>query len=662
MSIKRKLMLVALIVSLAILGMTGITYYRGTAVLSDILALAGRDSAVESAKLIEEQLDELAHLTVLTAASTGYVLSGAGQDEAILESYLASALPPQKSLGITEIYFGFESNGRIVTGTGWKQSDDYDSRTRSWYTDAKAAPKGEAIFTEPYVDLATQRTVMSVAVSVFSPDNKFLGVMGCDIVLESINEMVTSSKVFNQGAGAMMIQSGPQSGLLVAHPDKDMAMKSNLITGPEFAKEVHELGRQMAAGNTGHIDYLQEGEERRAFYAPIGHGFSLCIFFPTAFVTSMIGRLSDIMLAVAAVAFLLIAGLLFAVIRGISRSMNDMNSGISELSKGNLTVQFNESGKDELSLMSHSLNNMVNSVSDVMSKIHGESENTSRQAETLAALSQETLASMEEVSASLERVQLMIHKAESAVESTASAISELSTSADSSAHSATSGADQAEKVSQATSSAVSSVESMVASIYDAGEKSEGVMKQIKELAHSVEAISGFVSTITSIADQTNLLALNAAIEAARAGEAGRGFAVVAEEVRKLAEDSANAASEVNRLITVLQQHSSSSLSATESTSAILKGIMTGAEKTESELKNSLTSLNNLSEAIQSIAAIAEEQAASTGDMTGTVSELAEVAGQIVASADSIESSTHETTKAAESIATEAQGMAETATT
>ena len=107
------------------------------------------------------------------------------------------------------------------------------------------------------------------------------------------------------------------------------------------------------------------------------------------------------------------------------------------------------------------------------------------------------------------------------------------------------------------------VEKISANLHQLSEKTHETASGVEHLNERAAQIGGIIKMIKEIADQTNLLALNAAIEAARAGEQGRGFAVVADEVRKLAERTANSTSEIATLVSAIQSETSQLKSAME---------------------------------------------------------------------------------------------------
>jgi len=247
-----------------------------------------------------------------------------------------------------------------------------------------------------------------------------------------------------------------------------------------------------------------------------------------------------------------------------------------------------------------------------------------------------------------------------ALEETGAGVHEVAESASSAARASEEGAEAAAATRETSEKAVKEVEHSIRLIRDGGQKVQETAREMQEVAKAVDSISGFVATITSIADQTNLLALNAAIEAARAGEHGRGFAVVADEVRKLAEQSGHAAQEVQKLISALENGAERSLSVTGEAKSIMENTVKSAEGALQELNRAMAQIAKSTDAMQGIAAVAQEQAASAEEMTAGVEQVSRSTGEVMEAIRQIKTASGETVDASRNLAVEAQALAENA--
>ena len=655
MTIRGKMLGTVAAVFLVLFVAIGVIYLWGGAVLTSNLKGAGVESVSQSAEIFRGVLDRAASTLVTTAESLRYAYVNFGvvsQDE--MARAAAALLAKNRQNGIEDLFWGYE-DGRLADGSGWRAPDDFDARTRPWYKLAVAARDGEVICAEPYINAATNSLGIPIAVAVRDDSGKLLGVVGADLDMNQISQQTAALKVFGQGSAVLIRKDG----LIVASPRKEQVMKANFLTDSSLPESVRETVRQMTAGETGAVEYTYEGERRLMFYAPVGYDLYLGAFFPCAVISGILKTLTLILLGVAFTPLVIIGISFFCIIRGMTRSVHRMTGLMEGLVAGDLSTRFDDSGKDEFARISGMLNRTAASIGELIARIRTGVAENSRESEELAKIAGGLLASMDKVGGLMGKSNTLLDESSSSLEAINAAIGEVATGAQSSAQAATEGATQSSTVSSGTTEGVHSVGQIVEGMKRVDGKSDETMELIGRLAQSVDAISGFVSSITSIADQTNLLALNAAIEAARAGEAGRGFAVVAEEVRKLAEESGNAAREVSKQIKELQEHSGSSLAATKEVAENISELLQRAEAVDKELQGVLGATNHLNESIQNVAAVSEEQAASAQEMTASVQSVTTSIGEIVGVQKELGQAASDTVDVARSIERASRTVAET---
>lgn len=174
------------------------------------------------------------------------------------------------------------------------------------------------------------------------------------------------------------------------------------------------------------------------------------------------------------------------------------------------------------------------------------------------------------------------------------------------------------------------------------------LRQIKRLGDRSMEISGIVETISKIAGQTDMLALNAAIEAARAGEHGRGFSVVAEEVRRLAERTADATREIKDLVLAIQTETTEAVRAMDAVTGDVESQVTNVGEAEKSLARITELSSHAADLVQEITLASKQQVRGAEEVARAMGQVSEVSRQALSGA----AQTRQTTAGLVKLATE----------
>jgi methyl-accepting chemotaxis protein len=328
------------------------------------------------------------------------------------------------------------------------------------------------------------------------------------------------------------------------------------------------------------------------------------------------------------------------------------------IAEGDLSVPVEpKSDKDVLGV---AFRDMQDSLAELVGAVSQSASTLSASSQEMASTSEEAGRAVGEIAQAVSDVAQGAERQVRSVEEAKAATEEVGEATRTSAESAQQTAEAAQQARQVAQEGEEAVSHATEAMRQVRESSSSVTAAMRQLGEKSEQIGGIVETITGIAGQTNLLALNAAIEAARAGEQGRGFAVVAEEVRKLAEESQEAAATIANLVEEIQAETAQAVAVVEETAERTAEGAATVEQAREAFGRIGSSVEDMTGRVEAIAAAVQQIAAGAEKVQSDMTEVAAVAEQSSASSEQVSASTQQTSASTQEIASSAQQLAKTA--
>ncbi len=446
---------------------------------------------------------------------------------------------------LSDVYFG-AVDGTMVDGSGWLPPADYDPRVRAWYK--LASEQGKLVFSDPYLDLVTKQMAVSVAMPLKNSQGQLRGVVSEDILLQTLVDNVKEINLQGEGYAFLL----DAKGMLLAHPNPDFVSKNFAELEP--LREIAPKITSIIGSDQGFSNYRYNGQDLFMAYQKIpSTGWTLAISVPEAVIYKPLATLKWLSAAITLASVCLVILLTFFMAKRLTKPLEALAAQAGLVANGDLTIQAPVNGQDEIADLAAGFNKMVHNLRELIAQVSTSAEQVAASSQELTASSHESAQASNQIAESVVAIANGTDRQRNAVEETAAVVDRMSLSIEQAAGEAsqtvvksTQAADKAKESRVSISRAVQQMVLIEQTVNNSSRVVAGLGERSKEIGQIVDTIAG-------IAGQTNLLALNAAIEAARAGEQGRGFAVVAEEVRKLAEQSQEAAKQIAGLIGEIQQ-------------------------------------------------------------------------------------------------------------
>ena len=658
-NIQTRLLIILLPFIFVVLGMlSGVSYYLSQQSLArsvdETAKAVGTDYGHRvqgDMELLITQLEGLANIQLIRA----------GVDKGQIVPVLAEA---QKRLGTFDVVIFASSDGSGVANTGATAS--YSDRD---YFKKVIATKKLAV-SDPLVSKATGKLAVVVAVPVMN-NGQLTGVLSGTFSMERLTAMIKNLKFLDTGYG----QLADDGGTIIAHPkNSELVGKLNIRQkkiNPELKLQQSELDDRLInlvktaaeSGNQTQGEYaFVDGITKIAVFTPIdlpgGQRWVMSVAAPKAEATRETDALARTMLILCLLSLLIAAVAIVVIAKRFANPISLIRDECLLLAQGDLRErEAKVSSEDEIGQLAKGFREMRTRLRELVAKVNFQSEQLAASSEELTASAEQSAQAANQVAESISEVATGAEKQVHSINETSAVVAKMSAGIQQVAANTNLVAGKSAQAAETAKEGGNSVKKAVSQMTQIEQTVNNSAQVVAKLGERSKEIGQIVDTISGIAGQTNLLALNAAIEAARAGEQGRGFAVVAEEVRKLAEQSQNAAKQIAELISEIQGDTDKAVIAMSAGTQEVKvgtEVVTTAGRAFGEITILVTEVSNQ---VKEISVAIGQMASGSQQIVSSVKEIDELSKNAAGEAQTVSAATEEQSASMEEIASSSQSLA-----